>query len=92
MPRSARVYLEDILEAAGKIRRYVGGRSRDGFSGDDMAVDAVVRNLEIIGEAAKGVPESVRSQAADIPWTKSPVYGMSSSTSTSVSTSRSSGT
>ncbi len=70
MPRSARVYLEDILAAADRIHRYVGMRPLEGFRRDDMAVDAVVRNLEIIGEAAKQVPEEVRQQALEVPWSK----------------------
>jgi uncharacterized protein with HEPN domain len=70
MPRSVRVYLEDVLEASEQIRLYVGGRPLEAFSKDRMAVDAVVRNLEIIGEAAKQVPETMRREAPEIPWSK----------------------
>jgi uncharacterized protein with HEPN domain len=53
MPRDYRVYLEDILEAARKIHRYTSAMSAKEFASDPRTFDAVVRNLEIIGEAAK---------------------------------------
>jgi uncharacterized protein with HEPN domain len=68
MPRSSRVYLEDILQACARVHAYVGGRAFDDFSRDSMAVDAVVRNLEIIGEAVKGIPDDVRSSHSAIEW------------------------
>ena len=51
MPRDYKVYLEDILLAISKIQRYAQGLSRDDFASDDKTMDAVVRNLEVIGEA-----------------------------------------
>lgn len=70
MPRDSRVYLEDILEAVTRIRSYTSGFSREAFLADGRTVDAVVRNLEIIGEAAKGVPEDVRREAPAVEWRK----------------------
>jgi uncharacterized protein with HEPN domain len=70
MQRDSRVYLEDILEAITRIRSYTSGLGREAFLADGRTVDAVVRNLEIIGEAAKGVPEDVRRQAPDVEWRK----------------------
>ena len=70
MPRDSDVYLADILEAIEKIRRYTGGMSFEDFSSDDRTVDAVVRNLEVIGEAAKQVPADLRSRAPKIEWRK----------------------
>ena len=70
MPRDYRVYLDEILQAIGKIRRYTTGMSLEAFSTDDMAVDAVVRNLEVIGEAVKQLPEQVRSKHPDVEWKK----------------------
>ena len=58
MPRDSRVYLEDILGAIGKIKRYTTGLSKEAFAGDDKTLDAVVRNLEVIGEAVKQLPEA----------------------------------
>ncbi len=70
MPRDSRVYLEDILEAIRKIRRYTVGLSGEGFAADEKTLDAVVRNLEIVGEAIKNVPESVRERNPDVEWKK----------------------
>ncbi|KAF0202470.1 MAG: hypothetical protein FD170_1937 [Bacteroidetes bacterium] len=47
--------LEDILEAAQKIKRYSSGLNYEAFIDDDKTMDAVVRNFEIIGEAAKSI-------------------------------------
>ena len=66
--KNHRLYLEDILEALEKIQRYVKGLNYDTFAKNDMAVDAVIRNLEIIGEAAKNLPEDIKNKNADIPW------------------------
>lgn len=60
MPRDYEIYLEDIREAIGKVKKYTTGLSREKFGSDDKTVDAVVRNLEIIGEAVKMIPDSVR--------------------------------
>lgn len=68
MPRAFDVYLEDILEAARKIRSYTGDLSYEAFRQNSMAVDAVIRNLEVIGEAVKQLPDSIRAKAPDIPW------------------------
>ena len=68
--RNPRLLLEDILMAIGKIERYVRGLDEAGFLGDDKTVDAVIRNLEIIGEASRQLPEEYRSTHGDIPWQK----------------------
>ena len=70
MPRDSRVYLEDVLTAIERIRVYVGGFSREVFGADAKTVDAVVRNLEIIGEAVKQLPAELRAQAPDVEWIK----------------------
>jgi len=70
MPRDYKVHLEDILEAANKIRRYTFGMSREMFSADEKTLDAVIRNLEIVGEATKGVPDEIRLQHPEIDWKK----------------------
>jgi uncharacterized protein with HEPN domain len=58
MPRDSRVYLEDILGAIGRIKRYTEGLSKQAFAADDKTIDAVARNLEVIGEAVKQLPAS----------------------------------
>jgi uncharacterized protein with HEPN domain len=68
MPRDYKVYLEDILEAIEKITEYTAGLDRESFGRDGKTVDAVVRNLEIIGEATKGIPEELRLQNPGVDW------------------------
>jgi len=58
--RDAAVFLDDIIEACEKISRYTSGLSIEQFRRDDRTIDAVVRNLEVIGEAAKNVPDDMR--------------------------------
>ena len=68
MPRDYRVYLEDILEAIGKIRRYTADLSLKTFSEDTKTLDAVVRNLEVVGEAIKKVPDEIRLRHGAVDW------------------------
>jgi uncharacterized protein with HEPN domain len=70
MPRDFKVYLDDILEAAEKIETYTTGFGFEAFREDGRTVDAVIRNLEIIGEAIKNIPDDVRIQHPDVPWRK----------------------
>lgn len=60
MPRDSRIYLEDIAEAAERIRDYTSGLAFDGFKQDRKTVDAVIRDLEIIGEACEKTPDDIR--------------------------------
>lgn len=68
--RPARQYLEDMLEATEKALSYTTGMDRDGFLEDEYAILVVSRLLEIVGEAAKSVPERVRGAHPEIPWRK----------------------
>ena len=70
MSRDYKVYLEDIQQAAAKIRKYTAGLSFEGFAADDKTQDAVVRNLEIIGEAVRNLPEEIRAQRPGVDWQK----------------------
>jgi uncharacterized protein with HEPN domain len=56
MSRDLRLYLDDIWEAIRAIREYTDGLSFESFAADRKTIDAVVRNLEVIGEAAKNLP------------------------------------
>ena len=60
--------IEDIWEAVEKIERYVSGMDHDAFVGDEKTIDSVVRNLEIIGEAANRLPQNFRRQYPEIKW------------------------
>ena len=70
MPRDFEVYLQDILEAILKVQAYTAGMSQESFAADSKSVDAVLRNLEVIGEAARGVPESIRTTHPQVEWRK----------------------
>jgi len=60
--------IQDILISIEKIQRYTKGLNWNQFKKNEMAVDAVIRNLEIIGEASKNIPISIRNLHRDIPW------------------------
>lgn len=66
--RNDRDFLSDMREAINRITTYVTGKSFLSFVADTKTQDAVIRNLEILGEAAKNLSESVRSQYSGIPW------------------------
>lgn len=68
MPRDFNLYLEDILECIDKISRYVAGLSFGSFLKDEKTIDAVNRNLEIIGEAARNIPEQIKDNHSEIEW------------------------
>ena len=68
MSRDPRLYLEDILTACRRIRGYTAGMTLETFTKDDKTQDAVVRNLEIIGEAAKQLPDAVTNAMPNVPW------------------------
>lgn len=70
MLRDYKVYLEDILEAVRKIRSYTDGLSYEGFREDSKSSDAVIRNLEVIGEAIKHIPDDIRMKRPDVAWKK----------------------
>ena len=61
-------YLRDILDAVGKARQFAEGMEFEQFAADDRTSFAIIRALEIIGEAAKKVPRTVRDRYPDVPW------------------------
>ncbi len=70
MPVSFDVYLDDVLEAIEKIEKYTKGVSFESFSENAMISDAVVRNLEVIGEAAKKIPSEIKRKYPEVEWKK----------------------
>jgi uncharacterized protein with HEPN domain len=62
------LYLDDMVEASLRIAQYAQGLSRDDLKAGTMAYDAIVRNLEILGEACKGVPAEVRARDEEVAW------------------------
>ena len=66
--RPARVRLEDLKQAMARVRQYTAGLTYDHFINDEKTMDAVLRNLEVIGEAARNLPEQLRSKYPDVEW------------------------
>jgi uncharacterized protein with HEPN domain len=63
-------YIQDILDSIDDIRDFVAGMTFDQFTKDRKTINAVIRSIEVIGEAAKRIPESLRSKHPEIPWKK----------------------
>ncbi len=74
MKKDDLVYVDDILGAIKKIRKYSKGVTEDEFVKNGMLVDAVIRNLEIIGEASSRLSPSFRNENKEIEWRK--IVGM----------------
>ncbi len=70
MSRDFMLYVDDILEAAARIDLYVHGFDFAAFANDTKTQDAVIRNLEIIGEAVTCLPEHVKARYPEIEWRK----------------------
>lgn len=70
MKRDIKLYLQDIRESIMAIEDYIGTFTEDEFYKNCQVQDAILRRLEIIGEAVKNIDESVRSRYPDIPWKK----------------------
>ncbi|MBD3386676.1 DUF86 domain-containing protein [candidate division KSB1 bacterium] len=68
MGREYEDYLRDILDAMEKAEKFIVNLTFDQFAQDEKTVFAVVRALEIIGEATKNIPASVRQNFPEIPW------------------------
>ena len=62
------VFLQHILDSISKIEKYTLSMDFEKFSSNSMAQDAVVRQIEIIGEAAKNLSDKIKSKEDDIPW------------------------
>ena len=70
MSRDWRLYWDDAIQSCEKVLRYTADMDRVAFEADERTFDAVVRNLEIIGEAAKKLPLEARTRAPGIEWRK----------------------
>jgi len=66
--REPSVLLDDIRTSIERIQRYIAGLDEGSFLADEKTADAVVRNLEIIGEAAKQLPAEFKMRHSAIPW------------------------
>ena len=66
--RDPALLVGDIRDALARIGRYVAGLDLDAFLADEKTADAVIRNLEIIGEASRRMPEDCRKLHPAVPW------------------------
>lgn len=66
--RNYTLYLKDILGAIDSIERFIAGMDLEAFQADDKTTSAVMRKLEIIGEAVKQIPEEMRQKHPQVPW------------------------
>jgi len=70
MSKNYKVYLQDIKQAIAKIEKYTKNLTFTQFKNNELVIDGVVRNLEIIGEAAKKLPDNVKEKTPDVEWKK----------------------
>lgn len=66
--RDVKLYVKDILEAIKAIEKFVEGMDFESFKEDDKTSSAVIRKFEIIGEATKNIPQSIKEKYPHIPW------------------------
>lgn len=68
--RDVRLFVQDMLEAIDKIERYTSGLSFEQFEANNLVADAVVRNLEVIGEAVRHIPPNLLGRYPGVNWTR----------------------
>ena len=66
--RDCILFIEDILDAIRKIEMYVAKLSFEEFSNNSMAIDAIIRNFEVIGEASKNIPKRIKEKYPNVEW------------------------
>ncbi len=67
-PRDPRPYLQDILDSIDRIRRYTEDLDSADFLNDDVVQDAVIRRIEIMGEAVGYLPDDLKERHPEVPW------------------------
>lgn len=68
MKRKFIFFIKDILECINSISEFIGGMEYENFKDDDKTISAVIRKIEIIGEATKNIPNTITEKYTDIPW------------------------
>lgn len=68
MKKSLRVYLKEIITSCNSIANYIERKTKEDFDNDEELQDAVIRRLEIIGEAVKRLPQEFRNKHQEVAW------------------------
>jgi len=68
--RDYKLYLDDILEAIRRIKEYTANMSFESFAENRLVIDAVIRNLEIIGESCRALSKEIRTKYPEVEWRK----------------------
>jgi len=68
MKRDPAILIDDIKDSIAKIEEYIAGEDKEAFAKDSKSIDAVLKRIEIIGEAAKNLPQDFRDIFPGIPW------------------------
>lgn len=71
MERDSKLFLFDILDSIQAIEKYVEHKTEDDFLEDSILQDAIIRRIEIIGEAVKNIPEQIKQAYPDVAWKES---------------------
>ncbi|MBA7598548.1 hypothetical protein ES703_05566 [subsurface metagenome] len=66
--KNVKIFLQDVLEASEKVTIYTKDMSFEEFTRDEKTKDAVLRNLEVIGEAVKNIPEDFKKKHEEVNW------------------------
>jgi len=70
MKKDPKIFIEHILESIERIEEYIKGITKDEFLSSRKTQDAVIRRIEVIGEAVKNIPDEIKEKYPDIPWRK----------------------
>ena len=70
MRRDYMLYIKDMISAIEKIERYANSISLKEFLENELIQDGIIRNLEVLGEASKNIPEDIRTKYSQIEWRK----------------------
>ena len=70
MKKDPKIFIEHILESIGRIEEYTKDITKDEFLSSNKIQDAVIRRIEVIGEAVKNIPDEIKEKYPDIPWRK----------------------